>query len=281
MSPPGAHVRAAAPASLPGPHRGPQAEAAVALAEAAVPTLQPPPPPPLPPRWSPASRELLAGFAAGAANVGSGYPFDTIKCRLQAAGSAARYPGGPLQVVRAVLLHEGGGAGLFRGLGATMVREVPGNALFFVSYEALRRTLSSAAAAPAVSAIVGLAVGAEGPNTGAGRPAAGSSEPAAEARRNWLAELAAAMLCGGTAGTIMWAAVMPIDVAKTRLQTARPGDAWDVGLVQHWAMLWREGRLAALYAGLTPTLLRAFPANAAQWLAWEACMRGLGGDRDT
>ena len=29
------------------------------------------------------------------------------------------------------------------------------------------------------------------------------------------------------------------------------------------------GGAKALYAGLTPTLVRAFPANAAQWLAWE------------
>lgn len=28
-----------------------------------------------------------------------------------------------------------------------------------------------------------------------------------------------------------------------------------------------------MYAGLTPTLIRAFPANAAQWLAWELSRR--------
>jgi hypothetical protein len=169
----------------------------------------------------------------------------------------------------------------------------------------------------------------------------------------------------------MWAAVLPIDVAKTRLQTARPGSDWDVGLRRHWALvgcvrgdapsrssrkpqrlaglhlgyeiildlgfsiswcrsrtavtsheaakdpghtvamtfprgggwlpavrypaaaatrpnrpprlrvshvpsqLLREGGVASLYAGLTPTLIRAYPANACQWLAWELVMRGL------
>lgn len=38
-------------------------------------------------------------------------------------------------------------------------------------------------------------------------------------------------------------------------------------------MLMRAGGTAALYAGIRPTLIRAFPANAAQWLTWECCMR--------
>lgn len=33
------------------------------------------------------------------------------------------------------------------------------------------------------------------------------------------------------------------------------------------------GGRRTLYAGLTPTLVRAFPANAAQWLAWELSKR--------
>lgn len=33
------------------------------------------------------------------------------------------------------------------------------------------------------------------------------------------------------------------------------------------------GGLRVMYAGLAPTLLRAFPANAAQWLTWDLLMR--------
>ena len=40
-------------------------------------------------------------------------------------------------------------------------------------------------------------------------------------------------------------------------------------------MLWQEGGRRALWAGLSPTLVRAFPANACQWLAWEVAMRQL------
>ncbi|GFH22676.1 mitochondrial arginine transporter [Haematococcus lacustris] len=34
----------------------------------------------------------------------------------------------------------------------------------------------------------------------------------------------------------MWAVVLPLDVAKTRLQVAVPGSAWDVGVAQHMGM---------------------------------------------
>lgn len=37
-----------------------------------------------PVRWHAATRELVGGVLAGAVNVTSGYPFDTVKVRLQA-----------------------------------------------------------------------------------------------------------------------------------------------------------------------------------------------------
>ena len=33
------------------------------------------------------------------------------------------------------------------------------------------------------------------------------------------------------------------------------------------------GGRKVLYTGIRPTLIRAFPANAAQWLAWEITLR--------
>ena len=37
--------------------------------------------------------------------------------------------------------------------------------------------------------------------------------------------------------------------------------------------LYRAGGRRPMYAGLAPTLMRAFPANAAQWLTWELALR--------
>lgn len=41
----------------------------------------------------------------------------------------------------------------------------------------------------------------------------------------------------------------------------------------------KESGIAGLYAGLSPTLVRAFPANAAAIVAWELAARMLYDDR--
>ena len=38
-----------------------------------------------------------------------------------------------------------------------------------------------------------------------------------------------------------WATVLPIDAAKTRLQTATPGSPRDVGIIRNLRMMYREG----------------------------------------
>ena len=76
-------------------------------------------------------------------------------------------------------------------------------------------------------------------------------------------------LAGGVAGCVMWGLMLPIDSAKTRIQAAMCGTADDVALPTMMRRMWRQGRARSWWAGLLPTLLRAFPANAAQWTVWE------------
>ncbi len=47
----------------------------------------------------------------------------------------------------------------------------------------------------------------------------------------------------------------------------------DIRTQQHRKAACIAGGRRTMYAGLTPTLIRAFPANAAQWLAWELSRR--------
>lgn len=145
------------------------------------------------------------------------------------------------------LLRTEGLRGLTRGMPATIAREAPGNAIFFTVYETLRRTFPGKAAP-------------ENPNPSL-----------------WevMKDSASAVGCGGLAGTIMWSCVLPLDVAKTRIQTAYPGSIHDKGILHNLQMMYQQGGRRTLYAGLTPTLIRAFPANAAQWLAWELSKRQL------
>lgn len=88
-----------------------------------------------------------------------------------------------------------------------------------------------------------------------------------------LKDAASAITAGAVAGMVMWAVVLPLDVAKTRIQTAWPGSQHDVGMSKNLIALYKEGGYRRLYAGLVPTLIRAAPANAAQWLTWEITMQ--------
>jgi hypothetical protein len=196
-------------------------------------------------------------------------PAELIKCRMQLGRSDPyhRYTG-PLDCLRHLLRTEGL-RGLGRGLPATMAREMPGNAVYFSAYQSLRHLLP------------GRAVDYSSPRT----------------LREQISDIASAVLCGGVAGVALWAAVLPLDVAKTRVQTAYPGSKHDYGVLGQLRVLWREGGRAAdafirrmgglrvlasavllprvgesavcstagkfnsLYAGLSPTLVRAFPAK--------------------
>ncbi|CAM9143832.1 unnamed protein product, partial [Ectocarpus sp. 6 AP-2014] len=66
---------------------------------------------------------------------------------------------------------------------------------------------------------------------------------------------------GGFAGMATWAVAIPPDVIKSRWQTAAEGTYSNLGDVLR--TLLREEGAAALYRGVAPAMLRAFPANAA------------------
>lgn len=112
-----------------------------------------------------------------------------------------------------------------------------------------------------------------GPGVGSEKDNQGGETVVAQVRH-----VAGMVLAGGIAGCAMWGTVLPIDSAKTRIQTATAGSAADVGLWRTLARMWHEGGVRCWWAGLTPTLIRAFPANAAQWVVWElstSLLRGV------
>jgi solute carrier family 25 (mitochondrial carnitine/acylcarnitine transporter), member 20/29 len=120
--------------------------------------------------------------------------------------------------------REGGMQSVFRGTGSCVLRDVPGNAAYFAGYELCRRQLCAWE-------------GRESPST------------------------PSILLAGGMAGVANWVVAIPFDTIKSRIQTAPSGmykNYMDV-LTQ---TVQNEG-FTALFRGLTPALLRAFPANAA------------------
>jgi len=77
----------------------------------------------------PVIKGMVAGGLAAATAAATLCPTELIKCRVQAGDSGTTF-----QIARQIIRDQGY-KGLFRGMNATMLREVPGNIAFFSMYE--------------------------------------------------------------------------------------------------------------------------------------------------
>lgn len=222
------------------------------------------------PAFARAAEIAVSGALGGFLLSGVVSPTDLIKCRVQ----DGQYSG-----PREAILHiykTDGLKGFARGLNATMLREIPGNALFFVVYETAQAAFPRSARRES-SESSSKSHEPRRERTDAGTTATSSSSSYVY----WAQETAAAISCGGVAGSAFWLTMLPVDYAKTRRQIARRGGPDDVGAWRLIARTARERGWRGLYAGAWPTLLRAFPANAAQFLAWELACQAAGVRRES
>ncbi|KAI8971691.1 mitochondrial carrier domain-containing protein [Mycotypha africana] len=164
-------------------------------------------------------------------------PSERVKVlmQIQGQGGEPKYKG-PLDVVRQ-LYKEGGVRSIFRGTGATLLRDSPGSAAYFIAYELIKKKLTPAGARPE-----DLSFG-------------------------------AVLFAGGMAGVAMWTIAIPPDVLKSRLQSAPAGTY--TGLVDCLKKTVKADGPSALFKGLGPAMLRAFPANAATFLGVEYSMKAM------
>ncbi|CAD6564385.1 MAG: carnitine transporter [Tremellales sp. Tagirdzhanova-0007] len=170
-------------------------------------------------------------------------PAERVKVLLQVQGQGGRAAySGPVDVVRK-LYAEGGIRSIFRGSVATLARDGPGSAVYFATYELLKRRLS---AAP---------------------PILPTGEPAAAPPLS----LPAVMLAGGSAGVAMWALAIPPDTIKSRLQSAPQGTY--TGFMDCARKLIAADGVTALWKGFGPAMARAFPANAATFVGVEVSLK--------
>ncbi|XP_043979839.1 mitochondrial glutamate carrier 1 [Gambusia affinis] len=161
--------------------------------------------------------EVLAGCGAGTCQVVVTTPMEMLKIQLQDAGrlAAQRPVAAPTQAaapgpapslaapavrpsatgITADLLKTRGLAGLYRGAGATLMRDVPFSMIYFPLFANLN------------------ALGREG--------AGGQADVQAQAPF-WQSFVA-----GCSAGSVAAVAVTPLDVIKTRLQTLQKGEGED------------------------------------------------------
>jgi len=209
------------------------------------------------------NQQMIAGAGAGVACSMVACPTELVKCRLQAqsalassieapvlagvgaaSGGAAAVKGavqysGPFDVARHVLRSEGGALGLFKGLTPTLMREVPGNAAMFGSYEFTKQYL------------------------------AGGKDTSKLGRGSQL-------FAGGVAGAFFWASVYPTDVIKSVIQVDDHRNPKYKGTMDAFRKVFASEGVKGLYRGFGPAMGRSVPANAACFLAYELVRESLG-----
>ena len=129
---------------------------------------------------------------------------------------------------------EGGFRSVFRGWHVTFWRGVVASFFYFSSYEYLKHKLTPE----------------------------GANQP----------PVLGILTAGGLAGIANWIGALPLDAMKSRFQTAPEGTYTGTvfGARPVYKAMLAEGGVSAFYRGIQPVLLRAFPANAACFLGYEA-----------
>lgn len=163
----------------------------------------------------------LAGAGAGIVNSILASPVELLKIKLQAqyghSGGAHRYFTGPIDCAKYLIQKDGVANGLFRGMYATILREIPAYAGFYTGFEATKRLLVKD-----------------------------------QAREATVLQL---MISGAVGGMAYWLTSYPLDVVKSVVQNqvVPPRGLYITSTMQQ--IVAREGA-KGLVAGLGPAVIR-------------------------
>lgn len=166
-------------------------------------------------------------------------PTELVKCRLQAmyemeaSGKIAKSQNTVWSVVKTIMRTEGP-VGFFNGLTTTIAREVPGYFCFFGAYELCRTAFAE--------------------HMNCDKDDIG---------------VLPIVFSGGFGGGCLWLVVYPMDCVKSRIQVMSMTGK-QAGFFKTLMTIARTEGVRALYSGLTPTMVRTFPANGALFLGYEA-----------
>lgn len=176
------------------------------------------------------SSHCIAGGIAGAVQSIVCCPLELAKTRVQVQQSrlkAHEKYHGSLDCLQKIF-RQGGLRGFYKGMTITVIREIPSFAIYFGTFEVLCAAMTPHGSSVDCVGPLGL------------------------------------LLAGGISGIASWVFMYPIDVIKSRIQA--DGDGKDQryhSLVDCIKKTYRTGGLRAFSQGMTATVLRAFPTNAA------------------
>lgn len=186
----------------------------------------------------------IAGLFAGAGFGLFAGPTENIRIIMQLQKENPIYKG-TFDCFKQVTKQHGFFRGVCRGTLATLYRDISLHGIYFSVYNFLKDTFRSADVTP----------GQEGVGT--------------------------VLLAGSGCGIATWTINFPLDSIKSAIQ----GDSYDPKLKKYNGVidvvkktLAKEGGVKNFYKGYFPCLLRAAPANAATFLAFEQTMSLLGNE---
>ncbi|XP_026854213.1 solute carrier family 25 member 15b isoform X2 [Electrophorus electricus] len=234
--------------------------------------------------------DLSAGAIGGTACVLSGQPLDTAKVKMQTFPSMYR---GFLQCFLTTY-RQVGIRGLYQGTTPALMANIAENSVLFMSYGFCQEVVrifcgfEKEAALSTVWAVVKWIAQNKGP-TGFFQgliPTIAREVPgyfcffgAYELCRSFFAKymccskdnigITPTMFSGGFGGACLWLVVFPMDCVKSRIQVMSMTNTQE-GFFKTFMHIFRTEGVRALYSGLTPTMIRTFPANGALFLAYEA-----------
>jgi len=182
----------------------------------------------------------FCGAVSGFVHSGFSCPTEVIKTNLQVEGSTYR---GPINCAQSILRARGIG-GLYAGFTPFVLRDVPFYLCFFGTYEVICGMFQR--------------------NVSGGAPRSRDSLTAPEV-----------ILAGGLAGSVGWSGVQPMDTAMVQMQTGKGAGGQSGSFILTCKDIYRVGGWRGFFPGWTPAMLRAFPANAALFLGFEAGRRAL------
>ncbi|CAG9463524.1 unnamed protein product [Pedinophyceae sp. YPF-701] len=201
---------------------------------------------------------FITGGLAGMAGTAASYPFDLLRTTLAAQGEPRVY-NGLLDAGRGII-RDHGWAGIYRGMGITLLEIVPYSALQFGLYDVLNRAAQNFEMAK---------VDKSGPTTGVSK-----GKPVVQ------------FLCGLAAGVCSKVVTHPLDVVKKRYQVAGLRRSLRYGArvsddLAHWTAMHVARDIAAkegvqgFFKGVLPSVIKAAPSAAVTLACYEWVIRSM------